>query len=105
MAYSFYLNRSLKTNNFLLGGIDAAIQVRSHVDLTFYSLVGSRRSGEGPPRLLSSLEVCLMHIFMNENYIKLMVYLSCTILFWQKCHRRCLTFVSPNTYQICASTL
>ncbi|VAH91284.1 unnamed protein product [Triticum turgidum subsp. durum] len=45
MAYSSCLNRSLKPNKLLLGMIDGAIQVRSHVDLTFYSLVGSRRSG------------------------------------------------------------
>ncbi|KAL4181908.1 hypothetical protein AMTRI_Chr12g239780 [Amborella trichopoda] len=32
-----------------------AIQVRSNVDQTFYSLVGFGRSG-GPPRLLSSLK-------------------------------------------------
>ncbi|KAI4990641.1 hypothetical protein ZWY2020_039004, partial [Hordeum vulgare] len=31
----------------LLRRIDGAIQVRSHVDLTFYSLVGSGRSGGG----------------------------------------------------------
>ncbi|XBI71774.1 hypothetical protein VPH35_065903 [Triticum aestivum] len=55
MAYSSCLNRSLKPNKLLLGMIDGAIQVRSHVDLTFYSLVGSRRSG-GPPRLLYSRE-------------------------------------------------
>ncbi|KAI4996878.1 hypothetical protein ZWY2020_052220 [Hordeum vulgare] len=55
MAYSSCLNRSLKPNKLLLGRIDGAIQVRSHVDLTFYSLVGSGRSG-GPPRLLSSRE-------------------------------------------------
>ncbi|KAF7104241.1 hypothetical protein CFC21_105149 [Triticum aestivum] len=45
MAYSSCLNRSLKPNKLLLRRIDGAIQVRSHVDLTFYSLVGSRRSG------------------------------------------------------------
>uniref|UniRef100_A0A453QW60 Uncharacterized protein ycf68 n=1 Tax=Aegilops tauschii subsp. strangulata TaxID=200361 RepID=A0A453QW60_AEGTS len=45
MAYSSYLNRSLKPNKLLLGRIDGVIQVRSHVDLTFYSLVGSGRSG------------------------------------------------------------
>jgi hypothetical protein len=31
----------------------ATIQVRSHVDRTFYALVGSGRSGGGAPRLLS----------------------------------------------------
>ena len=56
MAYSSCLNRSLKPNKLLFRRIDGAIQVRSHVDLTFYSLVGSGRSGEGPPRLLSSRE-------------------------------------------------
>ena len=56
MAYSSCLNRSLKPNKLLLRRIDGAIQVRSHVDLTFYSLVGSGRSGGGPPRLLSSRE-------------------------------------------------
>nr|YP_010285747.1 hypothetical chloroplast RF68 [Sparganium hyperboreum]YP_010285761.1 hypothetical chloroplast RF68 [Sparganium hyperboreum]UKS07597.1 hypothetical chloroplast RF68 [Sparganium hyperboreum]UKS07605.1 hypothetical chloroplast RF68 [Sparganium hyperboreum] len=44
MAYSSCLNRSLKPN-LLLRRIDGAIQVRSNVDLTFYSLVGSGRSG------------------------------------------------------------
>ncbi|OAY45267.1 hypothetical protein MANES_07G046200v8 [Manihot esculenta] len=39
----------------LLSRIDGAIQVRSDVDSTFYSLVGSGRSG-GPPRLLSYRE-------------------------------------------------
>ncbi|XBI03761.1 hypothetical protein VPH35_132134 [Triticum aestivum] len=43
MAYSSCLNRSLKPNKLLLRRIDGAIQVRSHVDLTFYSLVGSGR--------------------------------------------------------------
>ncbi|KAF6995917.1 hypothetical protein CFC21_012338, partial [Triticum aestivum] len=38
-------NRSLKPNKLLLRRIDGAILVRSHVDLTFYSLVGSGRSG------------------------------------------------------------
>ncbi|KAK8302915.1 hypothetical protein V6Z11_D04G116800 [Gossypium hirsutum] len=38
----------------LLRRIDGAIQVRSNVDPTFYSLVGSGRSGGGPPRYLSS---------------------------------------------------
>ncbi|KAF7107081.1 LOW QUALITY PROTEIN: hypothetical protein CFC21_107760 [Triticum aestivum] len=47
MAYSSCLNRSLKPNKLLLCRIDGAIQVRSYVDLTFYSLVGSGRSG-GP---------------------------------------------------------
>uniref|UniRef100_A0ACD5TP23 Uncharacterized protein n=1 Tax=Avena sativa TaxID=4498 RepID=A0ACD5TP23_AVESA len=45
MAYSSYLNRSLKPKKLLLRRIDGAIQVRSHVDLTFYSLMGSGRSG------------------------------------------------------------
>ncbi|PEK98045.1 hypothetical protein CN614_31215 [Bacillus toyonensis] len=40
----------------LLRRIDGAIQVRSNVDPTFDSLVGSGRSGGGPPRLLSSRE-------------------------------------------------
>ncbi|VAH54633.1 unnamed protein product [Triticum turgidum subsp. durum] len=44
MASSSCLNRSLKPNKLLLRRIDGAIQVRSHVDLTFYSLVGSGRS-------------------------------------------------------------
>ncbi|KAF7042867.1 hypothetical protein CFC21_052355 [Triticum aestivum] len=43
MAYSSYLNRSLKPNKLLLRRIDGAIQVRSHVDLTFYSLVHLHR--------------------------------------------------------------
>ncbi|PUZ67514.1 hypothetical protein GQ55_3G441700 [Panicum hallii var. hallii] len=43
MAYSSFLNQSLKPNKLLLRRIDGAIQVRSHVDLTFYSLVGSGR--------------------------------------------------------------
>ncbi|XBI38243.1 hypothetical protein VPH35_123331 [Triticum aestivum] len=41
MAYSSCLNRSLKPNKLLLMRIDGATQVRSHVDLNFYSLVGS----------------------------------------------------------------
>nr|YP_009251690.1 hypothetical chloroplast RF68 [Colchicum autumnale]YP_009251703.1 hypothetical chloroplast RF68 [Colchicum autumnale]AKB92973.1 hypothetical chloroplast RF68 [Colchicum autumnale]AKB92986.1 hypothetical chloroplast RF68 [Colchicum autumnale] len=45
MAYSSCSNRSLKPNSSLLRRIDGAIQVRSNVDLTFYSLVGSGRSG------------------------------------------------------------
>ncbi|XBI07745.1 hypothetical protein VPH35_135600 [Triticum aestivum] len=58
MAYSSCLIRSLKPNKLLLRRIDGAIQVRSHVDLTFYSVVGSGRSGRGggAPRLLSSRE-------------------------------------------------
>ncbi|XBJ07573.1 hypothetical protein VPH35_013072 [Triticum aestivum] len=57
MAYSSCLNRILKPNKLLLRRIDGAIQVRSHVDLTFYSLVESGRSGGGgAPRLLSSRE-------------------------------------------------
>jgi len=40
----------------LLLRIDGAIQVRSNVDPTFDSLVGSGRSGGGPLRLLSSRE-------------------------------------------------
>ncbi|KAF7100376.1 hypothetical protein CFC21_101901 [Triticum aestivum] len=47
MAYSSCLNQSLKPNKLLLRRIDGAIQVRSHVDLTFYSLVGSGQSGGG----------------------------------------------------------
>ncbi|KAF7065995.1 hypothetical protein CFC21_072055 [Triticum aestivum] len=43
MAYSSYL----KPNKLLLRRIDGAIQVRSHVDLTFYWLVGFGRSGGG----------------------------------------------------------
>ncbi|KAF8743723.1 hypothetical protein HU200_013535 [Digitaria exilis] len=43
MAYSSCLNRSLKPNKLLLRRIDGAIQVRSHVDLTFYSLVDPHR--------------------------------------------------------------
>ncbi|VAI75635.1 unnamed protein product [Triticum turgidum subsp. durum] len=49
MAYSSCLNRSLKPNKLLLMRIDGVIQVRSHVDLTFYSLVGS-----GGPRTTRS---------------------------------------------------
>ncbi|KAK8449876.1 hypothetical protein SEVIR_7G280850v4 [Setaria viridis] len=57
MAYSSCLNQSLKPNKLLLGRINEVIQVTSHVDLTFYSLVGSGRSGGwGAPRLLSSRE-------------------------------------------------
>ncbi|CAL4997753.1 unnamed protein product [Urochloa decumbens] len=59
MAYSSCLDRSFKPNKLLLRRIDGAIQVRSHVDLIFYSLVGSGWSGGGggePPRLLSSRE-------------------------------------------------
>ncbi|PUZ75385.1 hypothetical protein GQ55_1G161900 [Panicum hallii var. hallii] len=55
MAYSSCLNRSLKPNKLLLRRIDGAIQVRSHVDLTFYSLVGSGRSGGGGGHRGSSL--------------------------------------------------
>uniref|UniRef100_A0A8I6WQD9 Uncharacterized protein ycf68 n=1 Tax=Hordeum vulgare subsp. vulgare TaxID=112509 RepID=A0A8I6WQD9_HORVV len=55
MSYSSCLNQSFKQNKLLLRRIDRAIQVRSHVDLTFYSLMGSGRSG-GAPRLLSSRE-------------------------------------------------
>ncbi|PAN21450.1 hypothetical protein PAHAL_3G467000 [Panicum hallii] len=47
MAYSSCLNQSLKSNKLLLRMIDGAILVRSHVDPTFYSLVGSRRWGGG----------------------------------------------------------
>nr|VDD65671.1 unnamed protein product [Brassica oleracea] len=36
--------------------IDGAIQVRSNVDPTFYSLRGIRAVRRGPPRLLSSRE-------------------------------------------------
>ncbi|VAI75352.1 unnamed protein product [Triticum turgidum subsp. durum] len=43
MAYSSCLNRSLKPNKLLLMRIDGATQVRSHVDLNFYSLVGAGR--------------------------------------------------------------
>jgi hypothetical protein len=42
MAYFSCSNRGLKP---LLRRIDGAIQVRSNVDPTFYSLVGSGRSG------------------------------------------------------------
>nr|YP_010025109.1 hypothetical chloroplast RF68 [Colobanthus subulatus]YP_010025122.1 hypothetical chloroplast RF68 [Colobanthus subulatus]QOQ35408.1 hypothetical chloroplast RF68 [Colobanthus subulatus]QOQ35421.1 hypothetical chloroplast RF68 [Colobanthus subulatus] len=44
MAYSSCSNRGLKPN-FSLRRIDGAIQVRSNVDPTLYSLVGSGRSG------------------------------------------------------------
>nr|YP_009561673.1 hypothetical chloroplast RF68 [Commiphora gileadensis]QAT19761.1 hypothetical chloroplast RF68 [Commiphora gileadensis] len=53
MAYFSCSNRGFETK-LLLRRIDGAIQVRSNVDPTFYSLVGSGRSGGGPPRLLSS---------------------------------------------------
>uniref|UniRef100_A0A8I6Y4G4 Uncharacterized protein ycf68 n=1 Tax=Hordeum vulgare subsp. vulgare TaxID=112509 RepID=A0A8I6Y4G4_HORVV len=43
MAYSSCLNRSLKPNKHILRRTDGAILVRSHVDLTFYPLVGSGR--------------------------------------------------------------
>ncbi|KAG2538261.1 hypothetical protein PVAP13_9NG405100 [Panicum virgatum] len=45
MVYSSCLNRSLKPNKLLLRRIDGVIQVRSYVDLTFYSLMGSGRFG------------------------------------------------------------
>ncbi|KAL9411474.1 hypothetical protein AB3S75_045134 [Citrus x aurantiifolia] len=44
MAYFFCSNRGFE-NKLLLRRIDGAIQVRSNVDPTFYSLVGSGRSG------------------------------------------------------------
>ncbi|KAF7096294.1 LOW QUALITY PROTEIN: hypothetical protein CFC21_098261 [Triticum aestivum] len=47
MVYSSCLNRSLELNKLLLRRIAGAIQVRSHVDLAFYSLVRSRREGGG----------------------------------------------------------
>uniref|UniRef100_A0ACD6AT15 Uncharacterized protein n=1 Tax=Avena sativa TaxID=4498 RepID=A0ACD6AT15_AVESA len=55
MAYSSCLNRSLKPNKLLLRRIDGAIQVRSHADLTFYSLMGSGRSRVGGGHHGSSL--------------------------------------------------
>lgn len=51
-----YFSCSGFETKLLLRRIDGAIQVRSNVDPTFYSLVGSGRSGGGPPRLLSSRE-------------------------------------------------
>ncbi|CAL4956561.1 unnamed protein product [Urochloa decumbens] len=47
MAYSSCLNQSFKPNKLLLRRIDGVIQVRFHVDLTFYSLVGSGQAGGG----------------------------------------------------------
>ena len=44
MAYFSCSNRGFETK-LLLRRIDGAIQVRSNVDPTFYSLVGSGRSG------------------------------------------------------------
>jgi len=44
MAYFSCSNRGFE-NKLLLSRIDGAIQVRSNVDPTFYSLVGSGRSG------------------------------------------------------------
>ncbi|PVH32287.1 hypothetical protein PAHAL_9G362000 [Panicum hallii] len=65
MAYSSCLNRSLKPNKLLLRRIDGAIQVRSHVDLTFYSLVGSRRSEGGPTAapLFSRIHTSLISVW------------------------------------------
>ncbi|KAF7042830.1 hypothetical protein CFC21_052322 [Triticum aestivum] len=63
MAYSSCLNRCLKPNKLLLRRIDGAIQVRSHVDLTFYSLVGSRRSGGTTAPLFSRIHTSLISIW------------------------------------------
>ncbi|KAF7068023.1 LOW QUALITY PROTEIN: hypothetical protein CFC21_073822 [Triticum aestivum] len=63
MAYSSCLNRSLKPNKLLLRRIDGAIQVRSHVDLTFYSLVGFGRSGGTTAPLFSRIHTSLISIW------------------------------------------
>ena len=55
MAYFSCSNRGLKPNFSSVRRIDGAIQVRSNVDPTFYSLVGSGRSG-GDHRGSSLLE-------------------------------------------------
>ncbi|XBJ09856.1 hypothetical protein VPH35_014848 [Triticum aestivum] len=61
---SAVLNRSLKPNKLLLRRIDGAIQVRSHVDLTFYSLVGSGRSGGGTTApLFSRIHTSLISVW------------------------------------------
>uniref|UniRef100_A0A3B6I0V1 Uncharacterized protein ycf68 n=1 Tax=Triticum aestivum TaxID=4565 RepID=A0A3B6I0V1_WHEAT len=69
MAYSSCLNRSLKPNKLLLRKIDGAIQVRSHVDLTFYSLVGSGRSGGGGHHGSSLLENPYIPYQCMESYL------------------------------------
>ncbi|PUZ75369.1 hypothetical protein GQ55_1G160300 [Panicum hallii var. hallii] len=66
MAYSSCLNWSLKPNKLLLRRIDGAIQVRSLIDLTFYSLVGSGRSGGGgapASPLFLRIHTCLISVW------------------------------------------
>ncbi|VAI75633.1 unnamed protein product [Triticum turgidum subsp. durum] len=63
MAYSSCLNRSLKPNKLLLMRIDGVIQVRSHVDLTFYSLVGSGGSGGTTAPLFLRIRTSLISVW------------------------------------------
>lgn len=59
----FLLFESEFETKLLLSRIDGAIRVRSNGDRTFYSLVGSGRSG-GTPRLLSSREfICPLSVY------------------------------------------
>nr|WMG64981.1 Ycf68 [Eucommia ulmoides] len=64
MAYSSCSNRGLKPK-LLLRRIDGAIQVRSNVDPTFDSLVGSGRSGGGTPTapLFSRIHTSLISVW------------------------------------------
>uniref|UniRef100_A0A3B6RJH5 Uncharacterized protein ycf68 n=1 Tax=Triticum aestivum TaxID=4565 RepID=A0A3B6RJH5_WHEAT len=64
MAYSSCLNRSLKPNKLLLMRIDGATQVRSHVDLNFYSLVGSGWSGATMTPLFSRIHTSLISVWI-----------------------------------------
>ncbi|KAF2914492.1 hypothetical protein DAI22_07g119299 [Oryza sativa Japonica Group] len=84
MAYSSCLNRSLKPNKLLLRRIDGAIQVRSHVDLTFYSLVGSGRSGGGTTApLFSRIHTSLISVWraISRAQVETKNY-EITLSFW-----------------------
>uniref|UniRef100_A0A3B6HVY8 Uncharacterized protein ycf68 n=1 Tax=Triticum aestivum TaxID=4565 RepID=A0A3B6HVY8_WHEAT len=63
MAYSSCLNQTMKPNKLLLRRIDGAIQVRSHVNLTFYSLVVSGRSGGTTAPLFSRIHTSLISVW------------------------------------------
>ncbi|KAG4979981.1 hypothetical protein JHK82_033217 [Glycine max] len=70
MAYFSCLNRGLKPN-LSSGRIDGTIQVRSNVDPTFFSLVGSRRSNSYMPyqymdNYLSIIGLGLVSMKKNE---------------------------------------
>ncbi|KAH1142345.1 hypothetical protein GLYMA_12G090600v4 [Glycine max] len=72
MAYFSCLNRGLKPN-LSSGRIDGTIQVRSNVDPTFFSLVGSRRSGGTTTTpLFFRIHTCLISlglVSMKKNEI------------------------------------